>query len=75
MLGAPNKTPGISIAPSKKQRNFRPALLMHFHTAADTIGIEKGEEAVPVIVGYLFSTFFLRLKKKENPRGHAYLCI
>ena len=22
-----------------------------------------------------FSSFFIRLKKKENPRSHAYLCI
>ena len=35
VLGAPNKTPGTSIAPLKKRRNFRPAILMHFHTAAN----------------------------------------
>ena len=39
------------------------------------IGIENAEEAVPVVVRCFFSAFFIRLKKKENPRGHAYLCI
>jgi len=39
------------------------------------IGIKNAKEAVPVVVWLLFFHVFIRLKKKENPRGHAYLCI